>query len=177
MQDVNRQTWSSSTNLLVHPSSLYVGLKISRYFVQKGESIDVDSIVSDLDGNLVAGRDIEVKAVLRDWRFDKGEWKEVVLDEQTCNVKSAADAVKCKFPAKEGGRYQITARVMDDRERFNETEITVWVAGGKVVPKRNVEMEEVQLIPNKKEYAAGETGRDFSSRAVSECRRCFDFAA
>ncbi len=157
VQDVNRQTWSSSTNLLVHPSSLYVGLKISRYFVQKGESIDVDSIVSDIDGNLVAGRDIEVKAVLRDWRFDKGSWKEVVLDEQTCIVKSAADAVKCKFPAKEGGRYQITARVMDDRERFNETEITIWVAGGKVVPKRNVEMEEVQLIPSKKEYAAGET--------------------
>ena len=157
VQDVNRQTWSSSTNLLVHPSSLYVGLKISRYFVQKGENIEVDSIVSDIDGNLVAGRDVEMKAVLRDWRFDKGEWKEVVLDEQICNIKSAAESVKCKFPAKEGGRYQITATVMDDRERFNETEITIWVAGGKVVPKRNVEMEEVQLIPNKKEYAAGET--------------------
>ena len=157
VQDVNRQTWASSTNLLVHPSSLYVGLKISRYFVQKGENIEVDSIVSDIDGNLVVGRDVEMKAVLRDWRFDKGEWKEVVLDEQTCNIKSAADAVRCKFTAKEGGRYQITATVMDDRERFSETEITVWVAGGKVVPKRNVEMEEVQLIPNKKEFAAGET--------------------
>ena len=156
VQDVNRQTWASATNLLVHPSSLYVGLKIPRYFVQKGENITVESIVSDIDGNLIANRDVEIKAVLTDWRFDKGAWKEETIDEQTCNVKSANDAQKCTFVAKAGGRYTISARVMDDRERVNETEITVWVAGGTVPPKRNVEQEEVQLIPDKKEYAAGE---------------------
>lgn len=156
VQDVNRQTWASNTNLLVHPSSLYVGLKIPRYFVQKGENINVESIVSDIDGNLIAGRDVEVKAVLKDWIFDKGAWKEAILDEQNCSIKSAKDAQKCVFPAKQGGRYTITARVMDDKERFNETEITVWVAGGKTMPKRNVEQEEATLIPNKKEYAPGD---------------------
>jgi alpha-2-macroglobulin len=156
VQDVNRQTWSSMTNLLVHPSSLYVGLKIPRYFVQKGENITVESIVSDIDGNLVANRDVEIKAVLKDWRFDKGAWKEETIDEQTCNVKSANEAQKCVFVAKAGGRYTISARVMDDRERINETEITVWVAGGKTPPQRNVEQEEVQLIPDKKEYAPGD---------------------
>ena len=45
---------------------------------------------------------------------------------------------------------------MDDRERFNESEFTVWVPGGKVPPKRNVEQEEVQIIPSKKDYAPGE---------------------
>ncbi|MEJ7863142.1 MAG: MG2 domain-containing protein, partial [Pyrinomonadaceae bacterium] len=30
VQDVNRQTWSSTTNLLVHPSELYVGIKTPR---------------------------------------------------------------------------------------------------------------------------------------------------
>ncbi len=42
---------------------------------------------------------------------------------------------------------------MDDRERVNESELTVWVPGGKTPPKRNVEQEEVQLIPNKKDFA------------------------
>ena len=153
VQDVNRQTWSSTTNLLVHPSSVYVGLKMDRYFVQKGENINIETIASDIDGNLLADKDIEIKAVLKDWAFDKGSWKEVTLDEQTCEVKSANEAQKCVFVAKQGGRYTITAKVMDDRERLNETEITVWVAGGKTPPKRNVEQEEVQLIPNKKEYA------------------------
>ena len=153
VQDVNRQTWSSTTNLLVHPSSVYVGLKMDRFFVQKGENINLETIASDIDGKLLADKDIEIKAVLKDWAFDKGSWKEVTLDEQTCEVKSKTDAQKCTFVAKQGGRYTITAKVMDDRERLNETEITIWVAGGKTPPKRNVEQEEVQLIPNKKEYA------------------------
>ena len=55
---------------------LYVGIKTPRTFVQKGENIDVESIVTDIDGKLVAGRDVEIKAVLKDWQFDKGTWAE-----------------------------------------------------------------------------------------------------
>jgi uncharacterized protein YfaS (alpha-2-macroglobulin family) len=156
VQDVNRQTFGSSTNLLVHPGDLYVGIKSPRTFVQKGETIEIESIVADIDGKLIANRAVEIKAVLKDWTFDKGAWKEETIDEQTCNIKSADKGVICKFVAKAGGRYTITASVMDDRERFNESEITIWVAGGKTVPKRNVEQEEAQIIPNKKEYAANE---------------------
>jgi alpha-2-macroglobulin len=158
VQDVNRQTFASSTSLLVHPADLYVGIKSPRTFVQKGENIEIESIVSDIDGKLIANRDVEVKAVLKDWVFDNGTWAEKTIDEQTCQIKSAADrGMSCKFTAKAGGRYTVTATVMDDRERFNESEFTIWVAGGKTVPKRNVEQEEAQIVPNKKEYAPGES--------------------
>jgi alpha-2-macroglobulin len=169
VQDVNRQTWAGQTSLLVHPASLYVGIRSPRTFVQKGENINIESIVTDLDGKLIAGRDVEIKAVLKDWQFDKGSWQEKVIDEQTCTVKSSgseppasaggqsASTAKCSFVAKQGGRYTITATVMDDRERFNQSEMTVWVPGGKTPPKRNVEQEEVQIIPSKKDYAPGET--------------------
>lgn len=156
VQDVNRQTWSSATSLLVHPSSLYVGIKTPRTFVQKGEKITVESIVSDIDGNLVAGRDAEIKAVLKDWEFEKGGWVEKVVDEQSCTIKSADKAQKCEFVAKQGGRYTITATVMDDKERFNQSQMTVWVPGGKQPPKRNVEQEQVQIIPSKKDYQPGD---------------------
>ena len=156
VQDVNRQTWSSTTSLLVHPASLYVGIKTPRTFVQKGEKMVVESIVSDIDGNLVAGRDAEIKAVLKDWTFDKGAWKEITVDEQTCTVRSADKAQKCEFVAKNGGRYTVTATVMDDRERYNESEFTIWVPGGKTPPKRNVEQEEAQIIPSKKDFAPGD---------------------
>ncbi|MFN0139958.1 MAG: Ig-like domain-containing protein, partial [Pyrinomonadaceae bacterium] len=156
VQDVNRQTWGSTTSLLVHPASLYVGIRSPRTFVQKGEKIVVESIVSDIDGNLIKDRDVEIKAVLKDWTFDKGAWKEITVDEQTCAVKSADKAQTCEFVAKNGGRYTITATVMDERERFNESEITIWVPGGKQPPKRNVEQEEVQIIPSKKAFAPGD---------------------
>ncbi len=158
VQDVNRQTWASSTSLMVHPSDLYVGIKTPRTFVQKGEKMRIESIVSDLDGKLVAGRDVEIKAVLKDWAFENGAWAEKTVDEQTCNVKSLGDKGQtCEFIAKAGGQYKVSARVMDDKERWNESEFTIWVPGGKTPPKRNVEQEEAQLIPNKKDYNAGET--------------------
>lgn len=156
VQDVNRQTWSASTNLLVHPADLYVGMKSPRTFVQKGEKIIVESIVTNIDGELIAGRDAEIKAVLKDWVFEKGSWIEKTLDEQTCTVKSANEAQKCEFIAKQGGRYNITATVMDDRERFNESEFTIWVPGGKTPPKRNIEQEKVEIIPSQKDFKAGE---------------------
>ncbi|MGI8469169.1 MAG: DUF6049 family protein, partial [Pyrinomonadaceae bacterium] len=153
VQDVNRQTFASSTNLLVHPSDLYIGTKTPRTFVQKGEKITVESIVTDIEGKIIPNRDATIKAVLKDYQFDKGEWKEVVIDEQTCNFKSTNEVSKCEFIAKAGGVYTITARVLDDRERPNETEFTIWVPGGKTPPKRNVEQEQAQIIPDKKEYA------------------------
>jgi uncharacterized protein YfaS (alpha-2-macroglobulin family) len=157
VQDVNRQTWASSTSLLVHPSSLYVGIKTPRTFVPKGEKMIIESIVADIDGNLVENRDVEIKAVLKDWRFDAGSWKEVTIDEQACNIRSSKTPSKCEFTAKAGGRYTIMATVMDDRERFNQSEFTIWVPGGKTPPKREVEQEEAEIIPPKKEFAPGET--------------------
>ncbi len=165
VQDVNRQTWAGNATLLVHPAELYVGIRTPRTFVQKGEKIDVESLVSDIDGKLIAGRDIEIKADLKDWVFDAGGWKEATVDEQTCTVKSEppastggqyAGVAKCSFTAKAGGRYTISATIMDDRERFNESQITIWVPGGKMPPNRSVEQEDVQIIPSKKEYSPGD---------------------
>jgi uncharacterized protein YfaS (alpha-2-macroglobulin family) len=53
--------------------------------------------------------------------------------------------------------YRVTARVLDDRERPNESELTLWVAGGKNPPQRDVSQEKAELIPDRKEYRAGET--------------------
>lgn len=156
VQDVNRQAWAGQTSLLVHPAELYVGIKTPRTFVRKGEKIVIDSIVTDIDGKLVPGREVEIKAVLKDWRFDAGSWSEVTTDEQICNVRSADKGVNCEFVAKSGGRYTVSATVMDDRERFNQSEFTIWVPGGNSPPKRTVEQEEVQIIPAKQQHLPGD---------------------
>lgn len=157
VMDVNRQAWNASTSLLVHPSTLYVGIRSPRTFVQKGEPLIVQTIVTDIDGKAIAGRNVKVRAVLLDWVQEKGQWVQKETNPQECDIKSTTDAVECKFETKEGGQYRITATVYDDRERRNESELTLWVAGGKTIPKRDVEQEEVQLIPNQKEYQPGDT--------------------
>ncbi|HEY0380094.1 MAG TPA: alpha-2-macroglobulin family protein [Pyrinomonadaceae bacterium] len=155
--DVNRQQWASTSTLLVHPADLYVGLRSPRTFVQQGEPLVVEAIVTDLDGKAVASREIKMRAVLLDWVYEKGKWQQKEKNPQDCTVQSAGDVVKCTFTPKLGGTYRVTARIQDDRERPNESALTLWVAGGKQPPKRDVEQETVEMIPDKREYKAGET--------------------
>ena len=159
VQDVNRQTWTSAATILVHPASRYVGLKTEKTFVQQGEPLVVQSIVTDLDGKAIANREVKMHAVLLDWKQVEGEWTEVEKNRQDCVVQSTNDAVKCTFTAKEGGRYRVTATIRDDRGRANESELTLWVAGGKRPPNRGVEEEKVELIPDREEYKAGDTAQ------------------
>jgi uncharacterized protein YfaS (alpha-2-macroglobulin family) len=157
--DVNRQVWTAAANMLVHPADLYVGLRSPRTFVQKGEPLIVESIVTDLDGKAVAGREVRMHAVLLDWVYKNSEWREEESHPQDCTVQSTMDAVKCTFKSDEGGRYRVTASVFDDRERRNESELTLWVAGGKIPPKRNVEQETVEMIPDREEYKPGDVAQ------------------
>ncbi|MFQ5350547.1 MAG: MG2 domain-containing protein, partial [Thermoanaerobaculia bacterium] len=154
--DVNRQAWSSGTDLLVHPGELYVGLRTPRTFVEKGEPLVTEAIVTDIDGDAVAERTITVEAGRMEWLIIDDRWEEVPVEIQTCEVSSAEEAVECQFATDIGGTYQITATVTDDAGRSSRTELTRWVSGGNRRPERNVVQEEVVLIPDRQEYSPGD---------------------
>ncbi|MEZ4399833.1 MAG: Ig-like domain-containing protein [Kofleriaceae bacterium] len=155
--DVNRQAWNASTTLLVHPAAHYVGLRTTRPYVDRGQPIEVEAIDVDLDGAAVVGRAIELTAVRLDYQYTKGTYVETEEDLQTCTLTSAAAVGRCAFTTAEGGQYRITGVVTDERGRNNRTELTVWVSGGKTPPARDVEQEQVTLIPNAKTYRPGDT--------------------
>lgn len=157
VSDVNRQTWSASAPLLVHPSSLYVGLRMARPFVDKGTPMKLDVIGVDLDGKAATGAKIEVHTARLDWEYKNGEYKTKEVDPQDCQVTAAADPSLCEVKTDEGGEYQVTATITDGRGRPNQTKLTFWVSGGDQPPSRDVARQEVQLIPNAKEYKAGDT--------------------
>ena len=159
VMDVNRQAWTAGADLLVHPSERYVGLRTERAFVQKGEPIAIDAIATDLEGGAVAGRSLRLRAERLDWEQLEGEWKEVPKDVQERDVPSALEPVRVRFEAKEGGAWRVLARVSDERGRENETELRVWVAGGRVPPRRDLEEEKVTLVPDRKEYRAGDVAK------------------
>jgi uncharacterized protein YfaS (alpha-2-macroglobulin family) len=157
--DVNRQTWTANATTIVHPSTAYVGLKTKKPFVEKGTPFDLEVIGVDLDGKVIAGAQIEVKAVRKDYEYKKGRYVAKDVDPQTCAVVASpgGEAVPCSFATKEGGTYQVTATILDSRKRPNQTTLTFWVAGGKQVRARNVAQERLELIPDKKEYTPGNT--------------------
>jgi alpha-2-macroglobulin len=159
VMDVNRQAWSSSTSLLVHPASLYVGLRSDRYFVERGTPLKVDFIVTDLEGKPVADRPVEIQAARLEWKYQDGNWQNVPTDIQKCQQGSAATPVTCTFETAVGGEYQITATVTDESGRQNQSQLTRWVSGGKQVTSRTVQQEKVTLIPDKQTYQPGDVAK------------------
>jgi hypothetical protein len=156
VMDVNRQAWAAATGLLVHPAARYVGIRSERYFVQQGEPLSVDAIVTDIEGNAVAEVPVTVQAARLEWKFTSGRWQEVEADLQECTVDSTNEPVTCTFATPLGGSYRISATVQDAQERTNFSEFTRWVGGGQRPTARTVEQEEVTLIPSQESYQPGE---------------------
>ncbi len=129
--DVNRQAWTAPATLLVHPADLYVGLRSERSFVQKGEPIALDAIVTDLDGRAAVGRPVRLTAERLEWEQVRGEWQEVAARPRGAHPRARRPSrVACTF-RREGGRR------LPDRWRASPTrraartraELRVWVAG------------------------------------------------
>ena len=156
--DVNRQQWASATNVLVHPASLYVGVRSARTFVRAGDGLDIGAVVTDIDGNPVPGRSFEIAAARIVNQYVDGQWTEVPMDAEACETVSEQTPVGCEFAAGIGGRYRISANVVDDAGRTSRSELTRWVAGARSgPPSRRIDLEAANLIPDAESYAAGDT--------------------
>ncbi|HEY0173762.1 MAG TPA: Ig-like domain-containing protein, partial [Pyrinomonadaceae bacterium] len=157
VSDVNRQALWAETTMLVHPADLYVGLKTARTFVGEGEPFDLRLVVTDIDGRALAGRDVALRLTRLDYVREAGGWVQKEADAREQVVRSGDGEVGATLATNGGGVYRLKARVRDAKGRANESELTLWVAGGKVPPSKNVEMEKAELIPDRKEYRAGDT--------------------
>ena len=156
--DVNRQEWASAADVLVHSANLYVGIRSARTFVRAGDTLDIDAVVTDIDGNPVPGRSFEITAARIVHQYVDGQWTEVPVDPVTCEAVAAQTPVDCEFATDIGGRYRISAHVVDDAGRTSRSELTRWVAGSRSgPPSRRIDLETANLIPDAETYAAGDT--------------------
>ena len=155
--DVNRQAWSSTTGLLVHAADRYVGLRSSRTFVRQGDPLTIEAVVAGIDGDVVTGVEFDVVAGRVQSTWTNGEYVEEVVDPQTCTVTAAAEPVQCEFDTTVGGQYRVTAMVAGSDGGRNRTELTTWVSGAEALPTRNVAQETLTVVPDKAEYAPGDT--------------------
>ncbi|MBI3928043.1 MAG: hypothetical protein HY319_21045 [Armatimonadetes bacterium] len=154
--DVNRQAWSASTSVLVHPSDHYVGLKSKSTFVEKGDPIELEVLPCDRQGKALSGTPVELIAWRQDYKIVKGRYQDSREDVQTLTETASGQPIPVRFKTPAGGTYQIKARVRDQAGRANESTLTVWVSGAEQPPAQNVEQQQASLVPDKKEYRAGD---------------------
>src|SRR5262249_33877134 len=100
---------------------------------------------------------IKMVATRLSWRQENDDWIEVENDPQECVIRSSASAVTCTFQPKDGGEYRVKATIRDDRERRNESELTIGVSGAGSPEAPEADEEKVELISDRKDYKAGDT--------------------
>jgi len=160
--DVNRQQWAADSSFVVHPSALYVGLRTEKSFVERGGRFDIDAIVSDIDGQLVAGQGVDMTLNRLDWGPDAaGRWRLESTEAGSCVLTSKEDPGRCTFEPSDPGAYELIARIEDGMGRPNETTLRLWVAGGELPARRDVALDEVQLVPSAREFFDGDVAEIF----------------
>ena len=101
-----------------------------------------------------------MRAERLDWEQVEGEWKEIAGGRRRTARSTSGGGRRCaaRSTRREGGAWRVTATVTRrPGSGRNQSQLRLWVAGGKTPPPRTVEQEKVTLIPDKKEYRAGET--------------------
>jgi alpha-2-macroglobulin len=139
---------ASSRAILVHPSALYVGLRL-----RPGHDDALEAVVTDIDGNPAANVpvQIEIRGVLGSERY-RDDAK--LVDEQSCTLRSAGAPVTCPFKrANATLAYTATASVADRRGRGNAAQLEIpWYAPAN-------EKDDLALIPDKTIYRTGDVAK------------------
>ncbi len=157
--DVNRQAIAGSTDLLVHPADYYVGLSGDDTFVTQGKDLVVQAIATGIDGKAAPGRVIKIRSSKLTTTWVNGASVDSESDTQTCQVTSGAGPVPCTFHPTVAGTYRITATITDAKGRTSRTQLTRWVAGPDGAVDSSVQLQQLTLVPDKKEYQPGESAR------------------
>jgi len=160
LRDLNRQSWSHRSALLVLPSALCIGLRTDRNYVPKGKPIKVEVIVTDRDGTPVPNREVRFVAERHQWRSVKREWRDTTARRYACRFASGDVPQVCEITPDEGGSWRLTATVTDIDGRRNCTTLTRWVAGAPDPrPQRSLDAQSITLVPERDAWAPGDTAR------------------
>ncbi|MBM4282893.1 MAG: alpha-2-macroglobulin, partial [Deltaproteobacteria bacterium] len=168
--DVSRQAVAGRDSTVVHPASVYAGVRVPDGFASVGTPADLRIMAVDLQGKPVAGRKVAVVVKRRDWKNVKqrDEWsgmawlraEPVDVDVGGCGTLTSAVApVSCPFTADKPGLHVVEVQVTDEAGRTQRTRTSFYVAGGGWVSWRRSEDDSVELVADKDVYAPGDTAR------------------
>lgn len=135
---------ASSRDILVHPSSYYVGVRATPRTRDK-----LEAVVTDIDGNPVRGVAItlEIEGVLGSER-DRADAK--IVDTQTCKLVSGEAPVTCPWKRRDlMTSYVATARIADSRGRTNSGQYDIPWYG------RDDERD-LSIVPDRALYGLGD---------------------
>lgn len=151
VQDINRETHSANSVQIIHPSSLYVGLKANRNFVMRNEQVPWSMIVCDLDGKPVQHKKVKLSLTREVGSWGNTSWKLV----NAFMLDSSSHPLNQKLVCNQSGEYRLEATVTDDQGRKNSSVVQFFAASfdGESLD------ENIVLKLDKESYEPGDTAR------------------
>lgn len=175
--DDNRQAIAGQGSFVVHAARVYVGLRAEQTVLREGQSAKLEAVLVDLEGERVAGRDVVLEllrrettrtAVERNGRWiHETETKEVAAGR--CAITSAMVPATCDLPVGKAGTYVVRGTASDADGHPTRSEIRVYVHGKDSVVWESTERR-VDLVPDRREYAPGDTATVLVRSPFDEAR-------
>ncbi len=166
--DSNRQTLSRTSTTLVHPASVYVGVRRVDRLVRVGDELPLDLVMVDPSGARVE-RDYEVTAKLsrevneqvRLQTAQGGAVRNEAREEELSTTKvkvGEGDSIFLFAPTKTG-HHTLELRGTDEAGRPFATAVTFHVYGTDEYPWAYEDSMRIKLVSEKKMYRPGDTAR------------------
>jgi hypothetical protein len=165
--DVNRQTVSASASVVVHPASVYLGIKPEGddWFWSAGKPASLGVIAVRPGGERVAKVSVDGVVVRREWhqvRRERAGYAELVGEWVSdtvarCTVLTAPDPRPCRFTPPAGGSYIATFHARDESGREALTSVYRWAVGEDWVPWNDESQFKMDVVPDRTRYSVGDT--------------------
>ncbi|HVJ55263.1 MAG TPA: alpha-2-macroglobulin family protein [Aliidongia sp.] len=160
------KTVTNTQDVLALPAFV-LALKVPRY-IEQAKSIPVEALMVDGDGKPIAGRNVTIRLLQRQWSSilqasdftdGKPKYRTEVADEKRIerSLVTGADAVKLDLPISEAGVYIVELDATDALGRHQIVSVDLFAGGGSPVTWSRPPAETFKVTPDKPAYAPGET--------------------
>lgn len=170
VEDLSRQTVTSSASVLVHPGEFYLGLgPQDGGFVAVGSKVRPSIVAADAAGRRRAGVAVHVRLLARTWQSvlraagDSGatyDSRAVDTEVASCDVVTVAAPVSCDLVAMKGAYYILRATARDARGNPVAASQGLYaVADDASFGWPMGDGRRIELVADKASYAPGEVAR------------------
>jgi len=150
VQDKNLYPQSCARRMVLHPSSVVLGVRLRRRFLESGESLEFETVVTDLEGRPAAGLDVRARLLCV-----KGEGQ---VEVSTRHFRSSTRPEPLCLPCPDSGEFRLVLEAEDGQGRCARTSVPLWVLGP-ALGLPHPDSSPVSLEPDLERYQPGEVAR------------------
>lgn len=172
--DISRRRVANRATVMVHPASVYAGVRTSAGFGEVGKPLELELVAVSAEAATVGQRESGVPLAVvikrREWKSikkkDPDSGRFITLSEpeetkvSTCALTSDASApARCQLVPEKAGLYVIEVTATDAKGRSQTTKTSSYVTGGGWVSWQRSDGELLELVADQQIYQPGQTAK------------------